>query len=305
MAFSGVSWAATQRGLSALRQRLPLDAVFVNEADDLGKGRRVGAVVPTLEPVLIRGRGVGGHVVQRDRRRRNDRSRDRDRGVAERRGLVNARSVLADLQAGARVVVRAVLVPDDGQQMAVIGHVLHGEVAPAVRDQRLELNGVVRLRLDAEKAGEHEIDEARVIVVLAEIRGVVDPLPGVAVGGLGDVRHAVLVLQGGELAEQRVVGLLGDVGLRRVVLQQIRETGEDHAGVERPARPVPVTAVGVVVVLRGGERLEVEIRVRADAVEKCAPVPLENFNVFAPVCIGTWTVTTCELANVPDAFVAG
>jgi len=56
-----------------------------------------------------------------------------------------------------------------------------------------------------------------------------------------------------------------------------------------------MTAVGVVVVLYGGQRLEIEIRIRADSVEVRGHRYPGELNVFAPAFIATWTVTTCEL----------
>src|SRR5580698_8835699 len=93
-------------------------------------------------------------------------------------------------QAGAFVIAGAGLVPQNGEEMTVVGQAVDGVEAPLIfRYERMEDDAVIRTWTQADEAGDEWVGEAGVVVVVAATDLLVllnehafgDPLIGVGV----------------------------------------------------------------------------------------------------------------------------
>ena len=122
-----------------------------------------------------------------------------DVGCCKGRLGVDEGAVLEDGEPGAVGVVAAVLVPEDGEERAVVGEGFDGEVGPVAWDEGLEFESVVEGGDDADQVGEDVVEVGGVEVVLAVVcRGAGPGVDGgvVGFGGEGDVAAVVVVGSG-------------------------------------------------------------------------------------------------------------
>ena len=96
-------------------------------------------------------------------------------------------------------VAVALFVPADRHFVPLVGNRVEGEVVPRVGCERIDGQGVAAISFQAGEAGDDEVVEVGVEVVLAAITHVVSlPRSGVGVERLGDVGLAVLAVGDGE-----------------------------------------------------------------------------------------------------------
>ena len=77
-------------------------------------------------------------------------------------------SIDVEREAAAAVVVAAGGVIDDGEDVAMVGQAVEGEVAPLAGGQEwMQDEGVVGARAQAEEAGDERVSKAGVVVVVA------------------------------------------------------------------------------------------------------------------------------------------